>query len=526
MQPEHGQAWALARLPLSRFWYRDSDDGDAPAASALALFEDGEPLGPPHAPHDEIRARGGGAFSHWNHQLWFSTRDGTDPRRNGRRYTIAAPLRLPTAWPWAALLLLGAAVAAPSLGWLRRPGDPLPRLARRGGALGVAAAALLALALAALHALAPTIEQQVPASGPGPIDLFGIRRPWRIPPFCDGRWPERVTGEGALDGVVRFDLPVVPGPGAWIVVGLLLATGQFVRQAPRWLQPRTPAGAGGLLLLLGLVPAAALATAANLAGTLASPLRAPLEALPHPPSFGPRDRPLEWRQVEPQLARRPGEAADDFVRRLTLLVADGTAHAWDRRHARTLRMQVPARENWLLWLAGEIDPQQREYFFVDARRTLERGIGMCGHFAHALGELLAEAGFDARLVQLGGHTVVGVDVDGAPWLLDPDYRVVLPFGLDVLAADPTMAIPAYAAALAHHGIADADARAARVAALCDAAGNRTSSGRPVEDLSPASRRQEALAYALRWPLPLAVLAAFALALATRRRASCARPAAG
>jgi hypothetical protein len=59
--------------------------------SMLQLFEDGKPLGPPRSAHAEIRAQGGGRFSHWTREgLYFSASDNTDPRTNGRQYTVAS----------------------------------------------------------------------------------------------------------------------------------------------------------------------------------------------------------------------------------------------------------------------------------------------------------------------------------------------------------------------------------------------------------------------------------------------------
>jgi hypothetical protein len=77
----------LWRVPLPADFGR-GDSEDAPNASTLCLFEDARALGPPHAPHDEIRRRGKGAYSHWNGELWFSTSDGSDPRTNSRIYRI------------------------------------------------------------------------------------------------------------------------------------------------------------------------------------------------------------------------------------------------------------------------------------------------------------------------------------------------------------------------------------------------------------------------------------------------------
>jgi hypothetical protein len=59
--------------------------------SRLTLLEDGKPLGPAHQMHDVIRNKGMGRFSHWGEGLHFSTSDNSDPRTNGRLYTILAP---------------------------------------------------------------------------------------------------------------------------------------------------------------------------------------------------------------------------------------------------------------------------------------------------------------------------------------------------------------------------------------------------------------------------------------------------
>jgi hypothetical protein len=60
----------------------------------LTLFEDGFPLGPRDTPHQEIRAKGGGTYSHWGDVLYFSTTDGSDFRSNGHIYSYRAPMRL------------------------------------------------------------------------------------------------------------------------------------------------------------------------------------------------------------------------------------------------------------------------------------------------------------------------------------------------------------------------------------------------------------------------------------------------
>ncbi|MGE3173355.1 MAG: glycosyltransferase [Planctomycetota bacterium] len=66
-----------------------ADDADHPQRSRLLLFEDDRVLGPAHSGHAAIGAIGGGRYSHWQSELYFSTSDGSDPGGNGRTYTIA-----------------------------------------------------------------------------------------------------------------------------------------------------------------------------------------------------------------------------------------------------------------------------------------------------------------------------------------------------------------------------------------------------------------------------------------------------
>lgn len=62
-------------------------NGDA-SSSPTKVFEDGKFLGQPHIAHISIRRMGAGRFSHWDEELHFSSLDNSDPRTNGRHYTV------------------------------------------------------------------------------------------------------------------------------------------------------------------------------------------------------------------------------------------------------------------------------------------------------------------------------------------------------------------------------------------------------------------------------------------------------
>ena len=88
--------------PLSRYiywrnpiWTLEYGDSETSAQeSNLLLFENGTQLGPAHATHSDIRSKGAGAYSHWGGTLYFSSSDNTDPRTNGRTYSIKVSLSL------------------------------------------------------------------------------------------------------------------------------------------------------------------------------------------------------------------------------------------------------------------------------------------------------------------------------------------------------------------------------------------------------------------------------------------------
>jgi hypothetical protein len=56
----------------------------------LTIQENGKDLGPADSPHQQIRDRGGGAYSVWDREIYFSSSDRSDCNSNGRRYSIVA----------------------------------------------------------------------------------------------------------------------------------------------------------------------------------------------------------------------------------------------------------------------------------------------------------------------------------------------------------------------------------------------------------------------------------------------------
>jgi hypothetical protein len=138
---EVGEAYVVGIEPLrSRFYAVRGAAVGQRASGTLILLEDGRALGPSDTNHDEIRARGRGAYSYWDQALYFSTSDNTDPRSNGRTYAFQAQ-----AAPRERVKLIGIGAGAVallmSIAWLRsarRPGASGGRAVRLGSAVGSA----------------------------------------------------------------------------------------------------------------------------------------------------------------------------------------------------------------------------------------------------------------------------------------------------------------------------------------------------------------------------------------------------
>lgn len=84
VRPRAGSAFA-ARVEVAP---GGADTATHPRRSQWILLENDLPLGPAHALHADIEQLGRGRYSHWNDSIIFSTSDNSDPRTNGRTYTL------------------------------------------------------------------------------------------------------------------------------------------------------------------------------------------------------------------------------------------------------------------------------------------------------------------------------------------------------------------------------------------------------------------------------------------------------
>ncbi|MEW5758308.1 MAG: DUF6541 family protein [Candidatus Omnitrophota bacterium] len=67
------------------------DNNSSPFSSKVMLMENGTPLKSGHSLHQDIKDKGKGRYSHWTNYVLFSSSDNSDPRINGRSYSVLYP---------------------------------------------------------------------------------------------------------------------------------------------------------------------------------------------------------------------------------------------------------------------------------------------------------------------------------------------------------------------------------------------------------------------------------------------------
>lgn len=143
--------------------------------------------------------------------------------------------------------------------------------------------------------------------------------------------------------------------------------------------------------------------------------------------------------------RGRNESAKEYVLRLNKAVNEGIAHYWENEGTSEYSLRIPAQENYLLFLASYVYPQQyAKYEYCDYRKAIRRGVGLCSQQVIIVAGLLGDQGIKCRIAHLGGHVVALAEVDeGVWWIADPDFGVVAPHALAEVESDPGIIKPAY-----------------------------------------------------------------------------------
>jgi hypothetical protein len=143
-----------------------------------------------------------------------------------------------------------------------------------------------------------------------------------------------------------------------------------------------------------------------------------------------------WKQINSY----DGKHSQAYAIALTDALHNGMAHYWEDEGIDKYNLRIPFHENYLLNLASYIYPPMfRKYEFAYYKRAIERGVGLCSQMALVEARVLRNAGLTCRMVSLSKHVVVEGQVDGERWwILDPNYGVVIPHGMDEIRRAPEL----------------------------------------------------------------------------------------
>ncbi len=192
-----------------------------------------------------------------------------------------------------------------------------------------------------------------------------------------------------------------------------------------------------------------------------------------------------------------------YLKRVNTVVHQGILHTWIENGADPRRLRVPFTHNFILHAASYVKPAWfRNYEFTDWRRASERGIGLCSQQSIIVAEAFAEKGIPSEIVGLSGHVVLQAEADadtGQRWILDPDYGVIVPHGINRIELDPTLIAPFYRKA----GYNESDIE--NLIRIYGAEGNRVFEGPGARKFYALIWEIERIAYGMIWALPLILM---------------------
>jgi hypothetical protein len=130
------------------------------------------------------------------------------------------------------------------------------------------------------------------------------------------------------------------------------------------------------------------------------------------------------------LDKQSGEEDADYFTRVTQLV--------DRYFIHGRARKVKPWDNYLLWLHDTLRPD-KPYFreTVNIDRALRQGVGQCSQFSLIVAGVLADNGYDVRILRLLGHVVASARTQQGKWyVLDANYGVTMPHDLEYIENHP------------------------------------------------------------------------------------------
>lgn len=146
----------------------------------------------------------------------------------------------------------------------------------------------------------------------------------------------------------------------------------------------------------------------------------------------PNDQPISYDLALNLLSPKPQESKLAFAKRATQVVAQSLAHIhWEKYEPEKFNQLIPIWENYFLYFMGKFSgiPEYKKYHFANYKRSLKRGIGLCGDASMTLSQILDKHSIDNTILTYPGHVLVSTNIDNNNLILDADFGVIIPLSI-------------------------------------------------------------------------------------------------
>ena len=209
---------------------------------------------------------------------------------------------------------------------------------------------------------------------------------------------------------------------------------------------------------------------------------------------------LSYEQTINKIIRKEAETDKAFANRITPIIAQGLAHIeWKQFSGSQFNQLIPIWENYFLYFMGKFSgiPEFEKYHFANYKRSLKRGIGICGDASMIMSQLLDKQKISNQLITFPGHVIVAAKFsDNTELLFDADFGVSLPFSPDEIKQSPSLVNEYYLNA----GYYDYD-----ITAFNRIYDNEYKRWDGVKHFITKKYYFEYITYTLKWPLPVLMI---------------------
>jgi hypothetical protein len=154
------------------------------------------------------------------------------------------------------------------------------------------------------------------------------------------------------------------------------------------------------------------------------------------------DTPHSYEETLDNTQRKEGESDKEYSDRIRRVIAQGLAHIhWKKYQNTKFNQLIPIWENYFLYFMGKFSgiPEFERYHFSDYKKSLKRGIGICGDASMVMSQLLEQNGISNQIIAFPGHVVISARFsDGQELVFDPDFGVALPYSLEDINKTPSL----------------------------------------------------------------------------------------